>query len=266
MVLLKGLRHGSWHVGSQEHRISYEDTFSAVVKWTTIQIFLAIKSSKQWDLWQMDVNNRFLYEDLDHVIHMEQPNGFKREECMNYVCKLNKYIYDLKQSLRAWFRKIAEFLELNGFKIMNIDASLFLKHVNDRVVVVPVYMDDIIITGDVLEEITQLKSNMCIHFRMKDLGRLSRFLVLELEYSNEGILQHQKKYASDVVQTFGILNSKLAPTPMNSGTKLYAHLGKDVEDLTTYRKMVGNLIYLTLIHLVISFVIGVVSHYMQNPK
>lgn len=128
------------------------------------------------------------------------------------------------------------------------------------------YVDDLIITGDVSEEITQLKSNLCIHFRMKDLGRLSRFLSLELEYSSDGILLHQKKYATDVVRKFGILNIKPAPTPMDSGTKLYADLGKDVEDPTTYRKMVGSLIYLTLTRLDISFVVGVLSRYMQNPK
>lgn len=155
---------------------------------------------------------------------------------------------------------------MNGFKITNADASLFVKHVNDKVVVVLVYVDDLIITGDVPDEITQLKSNMCIRFRMKDLGRLSRFLGLELEYSGDGILLHQKKYATDVVHKFGMLTSKLAPTPMESGTKLYAHSGKDIEDPTMYMKMVGSLIYLTLTRPDISFVVGVLSRYMQNPK
>lgn len=76
----------------------------------------------------MDVNNAFLYGDLDHVIHMEQPKGFERKVYSDYVCKLKKVIYGLKQSPRAWFGKIAEFLELNGFKITNADASLFMKH------------------------------------------------------------------------------------------------------------------------------------------
>lgn len=83
---------------SQEHGINYEDTFSPVAKLTTIRVLLAITASKQWDLWQMDVNNAFLYGDLDHVIHMEQPKGFESEKYQDYVCKLKKAIYRLKQS------------------------------------------------------------------------------------------------------------------------------------------------------------------------
>ncbi|KAL0462187.1 UNVERIFIED_CONTAM: putative mitochondrial protein [Sesamum latifolium] len=45
-----------------------------------------------------------------------------------------------------------------------------------------------------------------------------------------------------------------------------AHEGQDLEDATMYRKLVGSLIYLTLTSPDISFAIGVMSRYMQNPK
>lgn len=115
-------------VFSQQYGIDYDDTFSPVAKLTSIRVILAIAASKQWDLWQMDVSNAFLYGDLDRVIYMDQPDGFVNKETPKYVCKLKKALYGLKQSPRAWFGKIGEFLELNDFFLpMPTRACLFAK-------------------------------------------------------------------------------------------------------------------------------------------
>ncbi|KAJ0771566.1 putative RNA-directed DNA polymerase [Helianthus annuus] len=251
---------------SQEYGVNYEETFSPVAKLTTVRMLLAIAMSKGWSLEQMDVNNAFLYGELDHVIYMNQPSGFESEEHLEYVCKLQKAIYGLKQSPRAWFGKIAEFLELNGFKLTHADSSLFVKKLGAQVVVVLVYVDDLIITGDVQEEITQLKANLCVRFKMKDLGRLVHFLGLELDYSEEGAMLHQKKYATDLLHKFGMFSCKAAATPMDSSMRLYANVGRQLEDPSEYRKLVGSLIYLTLTRPDLSFSVGVLSRFMQDPR
>lgn len=157
---------------SQQIGLNYEDKFSPVAKLTTIRVLLALAVSKGWTLWKMDVSKTFLYGDLDHVIHMEQPMGFESTKYPNYVCKLKKALYGLKQSPRAWFGKIVEFLEHNGFIITTDDASLFVKTIGDKVAVVLVYVDDLIITSDLVEVITLLKENLCTRFHTKDLGKL----------------------------------------------------------------------------------------------
>nr|KAJ0209292.1 hypothetical protein LSAT_V11C400159620 [Lactuca sativa] len=85
------------HGFSQQFGLDYEDTFSPVAKLTR----------KGWNLCKMDVCNAFLYGNIDHVIHMEQPLGFRSETRPSYVCKLKKALYGLKQSPRAWYGKIA---------------------------------------------------------------------------------------------------------------------------------------------------------------
>ena len=72
------------------------------------------------------------------------------------------------------------------------DASLFLKAIGDKVVVVQVYVGDLIIMGDLDDEILPLKKNLCTRFHMKDLGKLNHFLGLEVNY--EDIVLHQRKY------------------------------------------------------------------------
>lgn len=250
---------------SQTYGVDYEDTFSPVAKLTTIRVLLAIAVNKRWKLWQMDVSNAFLYGDLEHTIYMEQPLGFIDQERPDYVCKLQKAIYGLKQSPRAWFGKMGEFLEQNGFVLTNADSSLFVKKIGDKVVVVLVYVDDLIITGDVEEEISQLKANLSVRFKMKDLGKLSHFLGLELTYVGDSLLLHQTKYASDLLHKFGMAACKSATTRMEPSSRLYVEQGKELEDPTEYRKLVGSLIYLTLTRPDLSFSVGVLSRFMQCP-
>lgn len=74
----------------------------------------------------------------------------------NHVCKLKKALYGLKQSPRAWFGNIGEFLEQSGFIITSVDASLFVKKKEDKVAIMLVYVNDLIITGAHDEMILQL--------------------------------------------------------------------------------------------------------------
>lgn len=251
---------------SQEYGLDYEDTFSPVAKLTTMRVILALTSSKKWNLWQMDVSNAFLYGELDRVIYMDQPLGFVSGTNPNHVCKLKKALYGLKQSPRAWFGKIAEFLEYNGFVITSADASLFVKRKNSKMAVVLVYVDDLIITGDHTEMISQLKENLCIRFHMKGLGKLSHFLGLELSYESTGIVLHQKKYSFDLLKKFGMLNCKPTVTPIDTNVKLSLDVGRELEDPTMYRKIVGSLIYLTLTRPDLALTVGVLSRFMQKPR
>ena len=101
----------------------------------------------------MDVKNAFLHGELDKNIYMEQPRGFESKIHLEYVCKLKKALYGLKQAPRAWYEKIDEFLVQSGFKVAPSDSTLFVKEKESRLVIILVYVDDLIITGDFSEEI-----------------------------------------------------------------------------------------------------------------
>jgi hypothetical protein len=80
----------------QRYDIDYEDTFSHVVKAATIRIVLSIVVSQGWVLWQLDMQNVFLYDILEEEVCMRQPPGYEDTEHLNYVCRLDKSIYGLK--------------------------------------------------------------------------------------------------------------------------------------------------------------------------
>ena len=101
----------------------------------------------------MDVKNTFLHGELEKDIHMEQPRGFESKIHPEYVCKLKKALYDLKQAPRAWYGKIGEFLVHSDFKVAPSYSSLFMKTKDGRLAIKLVYVDDLIITEDYSEEI-----------------------------------------------------------------------------------------------------------------
>ncbi|PKI63871.1 hypothetical protein CRG98_015754 [Punica granatum] len=101
---------------------------------------------------------------------------------------------------------------------------------------------------------------------MKELGHLKHFLGLDADHTQEAIFLYQQKYSKYLLKKFGMLNCKSISAPMEPNAKMCAHEGKDFEDATMYSQLVGSLIYLTLIRPDISYAVGVMSWYMQNPK
>lgn len=113
-------------VASQMAGSDFSETFSPVVKPTTIRIVLTIALTKHWSIHQLDVNNAFLNGSLTEVIYMQQPSGFEQQKGdVSLVCRLHKTIYGLKQAPRAWFDKLASVLQHMGFSASKADPSLF---------------------------------------------------------------------------------------------------------------------------------------------
>ena len=86
------------------------------------------------------------------------------------VCKLNKSLYGLKQASRQWFAKFSTTLTTSGFTQSKSDYSLLTNICGSSSVFVLVYIDDIIVTGNDLIRIQQLKSFLEQKFYIKALG------------------------------------------------------------------------------------------------
>ena len=86
---------------------------------------------------------------------------------------------------RAWYGKIAEFLIHSGYGVAPPDLSLFVKAREGKLAIILVYVDDLIITRDDVNEIHQTKKNLSVRFQMKVLGELNHFIGLEVERVKE---------------------------------------------------------------------------------
>ena len=250
---------------AQMQGIDYDETFAPVAKMATLRTILAVGAARRWVLHHMDVKNAFLHGNLEEEVYMCQPPGFEDKNHPEYVCKLKKALYGLKQAPRAWHKELSESLKNLAFKMSKADPSLYVKRKNDCIVVILIYVDDLIIGGDSMDEIRNLKKNLEMQFHMKDLGDLRYFLGIEMIKSEIGIYMLQKQYTTTMLKKYGMLECKPIGVPVDKNYKLRADLGAKIEDVNMYRSMVGSLIYLTITRPDLSYRVGLVSQFMQQP-
>ena len=103
------------------------------------------------------------------------------------VCRLNKSLYGLKQSPRAWYAKMDNFLLSLGFERCKYETNVYFKHIGDLLQVIVLYVDNLLITRSFVDDIGSIKSYLYIEFSMNDLELLKLFLGLEIEQYDVGI-------------------------------------------------------------------------------
>ncbi|KAM1805255.1 hypothetical protein EV2_031894 [Malus domestica] len=231
----------------------------------TVRVVLSVTVNKSWPLYQMDVKNVFLHGELKEEVYMKLPPGHPQSDDPDMVCKLHKSIYGLKQSPRAWYAKLSSILEEFGFQRSSVDSSLFVRDGLIGKVIILIYIDDLIVTGDNAEEIHFLKLALQNKFAIKDLGRLKYFLGIELANSQEGLFLNQRKYILDLLDLLkdsGLIDSKPTRTPLDNKLQLSTH-SEALSNITKYQRLVGKLIYLTITRPDISYVVSIVSQFMH---
>ena len=110
---------------AQTYGVDYSDTFSPIAKPTSVRLFISLVASYGWDLHQLDIINVFLHGDLHEEVYIEQPPGFVAEGEIGKVCRLRKYLYDLKQSPHAWFDKFSQAIKAFGMQKSKVVFGFF---------------------------------------------------------------------------------------------------------------------------------------------
>ena len=179
---------------------------------------------------------------------------------------MKKALYGLKQAPRAWYIKIDRYLDEQGFQRSPLDSNMYVKRVGNNIIILVIYVDDIIITGSEASAITQIKSNMSKAFDMTDLGLLHYRLGIEVWQTGNNIFVSRTKYAKSLLDKFRMTNCKILSTPIEKGLKLSAKSNSKAINEFVYRKLVGNLIYLTTTSVDLSFAVSFISRFMSAPK
>ena len=205
---------------TQTYGIDYSETFSPVAKLNTVRVLLSLAANLDWPLHQLDMKNAFLHGNLDEEVYMDIPPGYTGSSGNKIVCKLERALYGLKQSPRAWFGRLSSAMRKYGYRQSNSDHTLFLKHRQSKVTALIVYVDDMIITGDDADEISRLQEQLSTEFEMKNLGGLKYFLGIEVARSRKGIFLSQQKYVLDLLTEVGLLECKPVDTPIVQNHRL----------------------------------------------
>ncbi|KAK4366882.1 hypothetical protein RND71_014762 [Anisodus tanguticus] len=229
---------------AQEYGMDYEETFAPVAQMTSVRVLIAVASVLHWHISQMDVKNAFLNADLQEEIYMVPPPGVSHSP--GQVCRLKKALYGLKQAPRAWFDKFSTVVSSLGFISSFHDSALFVKSSPAGCILLLLYVDDMIITGDDIDGIANLKSTLSRRFEMKDLGHLRYFLGIEVAYSEKGYILSQSKYTADILERARLIDTRIVDSPLEVNVRYTPTDGDPLPDPTLYRSVVGSLVYLTI--------------------
>lgn len=160
------------------------------------------------------------------------------------VCHLKKSLYGLKQSGRQWYKKLHHSLLDMGLKPTHSDPCLYVKQKGEDILLLGVYVDDLLLASTKDKWIVDMKKQLNEKFKMKDLGILHYCLGIEFECKENFIKLHQKKYISDILKKFGMVNCKAVSTPLETGLALEKPTVKD--EKFPFRSLVGSLMYLAI--------------------
>ncbi|XP_068667725.1 uncharacterized mitochondrial protein AtMg00810-like [Aristolochia californica] len=230
----------------------------------TIHTLISIDVVQKWHPHQMNVKNAMLNGDLVEEVYMRLPPGLPHTS--GHVCHLRRALYGLKQAPRAWFEKFSSSLICLGFVASNYDSAMFIRKIIVGHIVVLLYVDDMIMTGDDDNGIADLKKQLHFMFEMKDLGYLRYFLGIEVAYSPEGYILSQSKYNSDVISRAGLTDNRIMDSPIELHHSLSPTDGELLFDVTRYREVLGSLVYLTVTCPDITYVVHVVSQFSSAPR
>lgn len=150
------------------------------------------------------------------------------------VCKLHNSLYGLKQSPHAWFERFKNFGEKQGYSLGQADyTQFFWRNAKGRIAILIVYVDDIILTRDDIEEMNRLKKNLTKEFEIKDLGSLKYFWGMEIARSKERIAFRQRKYIIDLLKDTIMSWCRHIDTPVDPNVKL-GNSKEEGVDVTQY--------------------------------
>lgn len=131
---------------NQEQGVDFYESFSPVARTVTMRMLIVVAAMKQWELHQIDINNAYLYGHIEEDIYLEPPLGYNKAK-EGQVCKLKKSLYGLKQQGRQWHKELSNKLTSYGFNRSSNDYCLFTKGTHDSLLILVIYVDDILISG-----------------------------------------------------------------------------------------------------------------------
>ena len=250
----------------QQHGIDFEKVFAPVARIETVRFIIALAASRGWEIHHLDVKTAFLHGDLKEVVFVSQPKGFEVKGQEHKVYKLHKALYGLRQAPRAWNEKLNKVLEKLKFKRCSKEPSLYRKQEKDRLLLVAVYVDDLLVTGSDHAMIGEFKREMSSNFEMSDLGLLTYYLGIEVRQEKGRITLSQGRYASKILSETGMNECNATQTPMEFGLKLLKAEEEENIDEKEYRRKIGCLCYLLHTRPDLAFSVGLLSRYMHDPK
>jgi hypothetical protein len=200
---------------SQRPGFDFKETFAPTVRYSTIRIILAIAALEDLELRSVDISHAYLNGELEEEIYMQQPEGFEVGG-PDYVCRLRKSLYGLKQAGRVWNKTLHSVLSSMGFKRAESDHGLYIFHRDSVRILMPVFVDDITFAGNDSAALDLAIQELSSHFKLRDLGPTTQLLGMEIhrDRPNRTLFLSQSQFITNLLQEHGLQDSNPSLYPL----------------------------------------------------
>ncbi|KAL0281726.1 UNVERIFIED_CONTAM: Retrovirus-related Pol polyprotein from transposon TNT 1-94 [Sesamum radiatum] len=190
--------------------VDFEETYSPVAMAKSIRILLALAAWYDYEIWQMDVKTAFLNGFVEEEIFMDQPEGFTTVGEEQKVCRLQRSIYGLKQAFRIWNTRFDEVIRGYDFIKNDHDPCVYKKISGSSVAYLVLYVDDILLIGNDVKMLGDIKAWLSTQFSMMDMGEASYILGIKIytDRSRRMLGLTQSSYIEKVLKRFRMEHSK----------------------------------------------------------
>lgn len=256
----------------QRKGVDYSETYSPVVRHSSLRYLLALAAQRDMSVVQMDAVSAYLQGTLHEEIFMEQPAEYVDPQNPSKCCRLLKALYGLKQGGRVWNQELDTALREFGLRKSNYDPCVYFDKKDNRMLIVAVYVDDLLLFCDHEDDVNVIKKRLHERFKMKDLGPVEHILGMRVIREQYVFSIDQEHYIGTVLEKFGMSDCKPVDVPMNSSLTLTKEDCPDtIEEQREmskipYQEAIGCLMYISqCTRPDITFAVNKLSRFNANP-
>jgi hypothetical protein len=246
----------------QRFLVDFIDTFSSVLHRSSFRSFMSFAATKNLILRHIDIDTAFLNADMEENIdiYIEQPAGFIDNSKPDFVYKLKKSLYGIKQAPRMWQKELSKFVVENLKFRPTSDPCIFTKEGD----YIAIYVDDIILGSCYESKIEELLNSFKSKYKCKDLGELENYIGFEVLKKNSMIALTQRSYIQKILGDFNMLDCNPSNTPFKN--TLSNMLDWNEPSIAPYRSAIGALLYLSNgTRPDISWIVGQLARHVEDP-
>ena len=121
-----------------------------------------------------------------------------------------------------WYQKFNTYIQGLGFVRRKVDHYVFYKQVGEHFIYVVLYVDDMLLIGNNMEVIKEMKMKLSSKFDMKDLDVANFILGMEIKINSvdRKLQLNKRKYVEAILQRFNMQECKLVKVPIHVGVML----------------------------------------------
>lgn len=260
---------------SQQPSLDFYETFSPIIKMTSLRLLLAFATLYDYYIHQMDVTIAFLHGILREEIFISQPEGYVRPSEEHKVCRLLKSLYGLKQAPCVWYDLLDTFLLAQGFLKCATDPTVYFKCHQSFIILLGLYIDDLVLISNDLEYLSIHKALLSQRFSMTDNKEIAYILGIQIirDRSKKTLQLIQSKYIKDILTKFNMSACNPVSTPLEAGIHYSRAQGDNLTqaevtamDSVPYKQVLGTLQYLvSCTRWDLAFPVNHLSQFMFNP-